>query len=119
LCLTDAQALKLARLAVKLEDVFGGPRDIEFALLLEKEEVYLLQARPITAISAWTDEDLLHEFDSAVSSASDDVWSTANVGEVLSGALSPLTQSLVLKTLDLGIQARLQSNPVNQLQYNP
>jgi len=31
-CLTDDQVLKLARLGVQLEKMFGSPRDIEFAV---------------------------------------------------------------------------------------
>lgn len=45
--LTHAQAQKLARLAVEVEDVFGCPQDIEFAVA--DGRIHLLQARPITA----------------------------------------------------------------------
>jgi hypothetical protein len=43
--------------------------------------VYLLQSRPITSLSAWSDEDLLHEFDSATFS-SEDISTKANLGYV-------------------------------------
>jgi len=44
--LTPAQAEKLARLSVKVEDFCGCPQDIEFAIA--DGHIHLLQARPIT-----------------------------------------------------------------------
>ncbi len=46
--LTRAQAERLAHLAVEVEDVFGCPQDIEFAIA--DGRVHLLQARPITGV---------------------------------------------------------------------
>ncbi|MCW2272907.1 pyruvate,water dikinase [Rhodoblastus acidophilus] len=48
--LTRAQAEKLAHLAVEVEDVFGCPQDIEFAIA--DGRVHLLQARPITGVDS-------------------------------------------------------------------
>ncbi|MCW2284117.1 pyruvate,water dikinase [Rhodoblastus acidophilus] len=50
--LTHAQAQKLARLAVEVEDVFNCPQDIEFAIA--EGRIHLLQARPITAVDRET-----------------------------------------------------------------
>lgn len=47
LCLNDALATEVARLAVRLESVMGWPVDIEWAL--HGGDLYLLQCRPITA----------------------------------------------------------------------
>ena len=47
-CLTDEQAAAVARLALRAEQVVGGPLDVEWALL--GGTVWLLQARPITAL---------------------------------------------------------------------
>lgn len=44
-------------------------------------DVYLLQARPITALDAWTDKELRREFDTAVLTDEDYV-TQANTGEV-------------------------------------
>ena len=46
--ITEAEAAALARLATRVESVFGCPQDIEFAIASER--VYLLQARPITGL---------------------------------------------------------------------
>ncbi|HTR44816.1 MAG TPA: PEP/pyruvate-binding domain-containing protein, partial [Thermodesulfovibrionales bacterium] len=45
-CLSATNALDLARMALRIEDYFGGPQDIEWAL--GKDGVmYILQARPL------------------------------------------------------------------------
>jgi len=46
--LSDAEAVRLASLAVQIEALYGMPMDIEWAAL--GEEFYILQARPITAL---------------------------------------------------------------------
>lgn len=48
--LTDAQALAIARLGLQLEQHFGCPQDVEFALA--GGQIYLLQSRPITTLPA-------------------------------------------------------------------
>ena len=79
LCLTDGEAVAVARLAVCLERLSGGPRDVEFAMS-GGGGVHLLQARPITTLHTWSDDELEHEFDSGVASQSDDWFTTANIG---------------------------------------
>ena len=78
LCLTDSEAVTVARLAICLERLSGGPRDVEFAM--SGSGVHLLQARPITTLHTWSDDELEHEFDSGVASQSDDWFTTANIG---------------------------------------
>ena len=80
--------------------------------MTEQGEVHLLQARPVTTIFRWTDWELGHEFDTATAS-DHEVSTRGNVGEVLPGALSPLTLSTVVKCLDLGLahQDRAKSGP--------
>ncbi len=46
--LTDHEVKKLAGLAKKLEEHYGKPQDIEFAI--ENEEIFLVQTRPITTL---------------------------------------------------------------------
>ena len=48
--LSEGQVDEVARLAKKVESHFGSPQDIEWAIA--GEEVYLLQARPITTMVA-------------------------------------------------------------------
>jgi pyruvate,water dikinase len=47
--LTDAQAIAVADLALSVASLYGVPYDIEYAR--EKDQIYLLQARPITSFS--------------------------------------------------------------------
>ena len=44
--LTESEIQKLADYAIKLEEHYNKPQDIEFAL--EKREIYIVQTRPIT-----------------------------------------------------------------------
>ena len=110
-CLTDHEALTLAALALALDRELNLALDIEFCLT-EGGEVRLLQARPITTLFSWTDWELEHEFDTGCPSEQE-VHTRGNVGEVLPGALSPLTLSTVVKCLDLGLahQARDKVGP--------
>ena len=101
-CLTEDMARDLTRLAVRLDQEMNCALDIEFSLSRVEGEVRVLQARPITTCFTWTDWELEHEFDSAVA-ADTEIFTRGNVGEVFNGALTPLTMSTVVKSLDLGI----------------
>lgn len=90
-CISKEIALRLAAIGVYLENLFGSARDIEWAVV--GEQIYLLQARPITTLYTWTDFELIHELDSEVPSDID-ILITANVSEVLPYPLSPLSISL-------------------------
>ena len=48
--LTDAEARALLRLGLRIEQLLGGPQDIEWAY--EDGRLWILQARPITALSS-------------------------------------------------------------------
>ena len=50
-CLNDEQVLELARHAVAIEQHYGRPMDIEWALDGEDQKLYILQARPETVQS--------------------------------------------------------------------
>jgi rifampicin phosphotransferase len=45
-----AQALRIAEIARRVEDHFGAPQDIEWAIA--GDDIYLLQARPVTGLEA-------------------------------------------------------------------
>jgi hypothetical protein len=92
--LSRAQARELARLGVKTEKLFGLPMDLEWALA--RGRIYLLQARPITALPGhnpaqgeWND-----------SLAGDFLWTRANYGEAVPDVMTPCTWSLVQILLD-------------------
>jgi phosphohistidine swiveling domain-containing protein len=77
-------AVRLARLARQAEARLGGPQDMEWAL--RGREIFFLQSRPITALPAarsWEDRQ---------------VWTNANLGEVLPDPMTPMTQSFVFAT---------------------
>lgn len=90
----DAQlAREAAAAAVRAEEAFGAPQDIEWAF--EGGTLWVLQARPITtggAQAGW-----VSEFDEPTSD--DDVWTSANVQEILPGLLTPLTISVFQETV--------------------
>ncbi|CAG7728499.1 unnamed protein product [Allacma fusca] len=106
-CISDSIALKLASIAIQLvESNDEKPLDIEWAL--EGEQIYILQSRNITSLDAWTDFEIIHEFDTSLRTQFE-VLSTANVGEVMPGAVSPLSMSVMTKALDVSIQRRIQA----------
>ncbi|XP_012227531.1 rifampicin phosphotransferase-like [Linepithema humile] len=101
--ISDATAMQLAKIGLYLESIFGSARDVEWAVI--GGQIFLLQARPITTIYAWTDFELMHELDGVVP-CDVDLLTFANVGEVFPHSVSPLTISTVLKILNLSIGAR-------------
>ncbi|KAK3917387.1 Putative phosphoenolpyruvate synthase [Frankliniella fusca] len=110
-CLTDAQVLSLARAAARLERAFGGARDVEWAFAGGR--LHLLQSRPVTALFNWTEFELLHEMDTPFCS-DEDVCSTANTGEVLPGATSPLGLSTVTRACDMCTSRAAANGDVNR-----
>jgi len=46
--LSDAKILKLSETIIQIEKYFGFPVDVEWAI--ENNEIYILQARPITTL---------------------------------------------------------------------
>lgn len=101
LCISEEAALRLSKLGTQLEALFGAARDIEWAII--QDEIFLLQARPVTALDTWTDFELIHELDSPVPSEIDTMV-FSNIGEVYPGATSPLTLSTVIRLLNSAIE---------------
>ncbi|PMR71761.1 phosphoenolpyruvate synthase [Billgrantia endophytica] len=50
-CINDEQVMALARQAMTIEDHYGRPMDIEWALDGDDNELYIVQARPETVVS--------------------------------------------------------------------
>jgi pyruvate,water dikinase len=82
-------AAKLYKLAVRLEKELGRPQDIEWAVA--KGTLYLLQARPITTLTAGN----LDTYDINESLAEDAIWINTNVGEAVPDVFSPFTWSII------------------------
>ncbi|XP_053982218.1 putative phosphoenolpyruvate synthase isoform X1 [Hylaeus volcanicus] len=96
-CISEETALRLAAIGMNLETLFGSARDIEWAVMDEK--IYLLQARPITTLYAWTEFELKHELDTGVPSDID-ILTFANIGEVFPNPMCPLSTSTIVKTFN-------------------
>ncbi len=90
---TDHQLLKqeeleaIATLARQLEQFFGRPQDIEWAL--ENQQLYLLQSRPITRLSQQLDPD-----------GQLNLWDNSNISESYSGVTTPLTFSFARRAYE-------------------
>jgi len=80
-CLDEPIAQRLGALARKVERLFGGPQDIEWAA--DSGQVFLLQARPVTATRparSWEDRQ---------------VWTNLNTGEVFPEVATPISWSMI------------------------
>jgi phosphohistidine swiveling domain-containing protein len=81
--LTPVQCRVLAELGARIEHVLGPGQDVEWAVV--GQQVYVLQARPITR--------------SELCLPLSQLWTRANVGEVLPHAITPLTWAVFQATL--------------------
>ena len=81
--LTNGEAVRVAALARRAEQHFGRPQDIEWAM--SGGELFLLQSRPITSLTAMPDPDGVRN-----------IWDNSNIVESYSGITTPLTFSFAL-----------------------
>ena len=82
---TEQQAMRLADLALVVEEIVKNPVDIEWCR--RGDQLFLLQARPITTPihpDPWND-----------SRSGDFLWSNTNVGEAIPDVMTPATWSMV------------------------
>ena len=99
----DEPALSVAQLdeiksgALQAEAAMGQPLDLEWAIDAAGE-LFWLQARPVTTLGADP-----RELDTPLPCA-DDVWTRCNVGEMMPGAVSPLTFSTCARGIEMGWQ---------------
>lgn len=128
--LDDRSLHQVVDLALRAQEIFGHPLDLEWAL--EGRQVVLLQARPITtlpesdvlrspvassgcgttppatsAVAADRQPDVAQSAGRALSPGSrpETVWSNVNTGEVLPGVISPMTWSIIERLIDPMISA--------------
>jgi pyruvate,water dikinase len=78
--LSDEQANRIARIARQIARRLRHPQDIEWAI--EGDDVYVLQARPITTLDNLPDPDEAYN-----------IWDNSNIIESYSGVTTPLTFS--------------------------
>jgi len=102
--LSDDVIERLVDLASRVEDHFEAPRDVEWALA--GSELYVLQARPITAVAAIATPP--HR-GSDMPARDSLVWSNVNVGEALPGVATPLTWSVLSGFSELGFRRAFAS----------
>ncbi|GAA3141520.1 hypothetical protein GCM10010466_35620 [Planomonospora alba] len=84
--LTGAQAVALAGLGARVQELYGTPMDVEWA---RREGAFtVLQARPITGLRPPTEEwnDSLK---------GDHLWTAGNLGEAIPDVMTPITWSFV------------------------
>ena len=103
--LSAAEVIALGRLGRRIEEAFGRPMDIEWAIATnpatQVRELFMLQARPETVWSNRAAEeapkDVIGRHDDwdpmQGSSAPGNYWTTTNVGEATPGVQSPLSWS--------------------------
>jgi pyruvate,water dikinase len=85
--LSSGQAREVAHLARQAAGHFKRPQDIEWAL--KDGELFLLQSRPITALSQMPDPDGIRH-----------LWDNSNIVESYSGVTTPLTFTFALNAYE-------------------
>jgi pyruvate,water dikinase len=86
--LTDEQAARLADLGVRIEELYGTPMDVEWAV--HDGEPFVLQARPVTGAAGGVLTEVWND-----SLRGDYLWTSANLGEAIPSVMTPLTWALV------------------------
>jgi len=85
--LTTGQIQRIAEMARESAKLFGCPQDIEWGLL--RNELFLLQSRPITNLANLSDPDEPLQ-----------VWDNSNIAESYNGVTTPLTFSFARKAYE-------------------
>jgi pyruvate,water dikinase len=94
--LTDDEAARIARGAVAAEAAWGVPLDLEWAID-RAGRLWWLQARPITTpLADLTEFDVLQD--------ERDAYIRFNIGEMIPGAVCPLTLSTAIHAIDQAVQ---------------
>jgi pyruvate,water dikinase len=86
-CLSDAQVVAIATLARQTAQRLGRPQDIEWAIA--RDQLYLLQSRPITTLAKRGDPDGIRT-----------IWDNSNISESYSGVTTPLTFSFARRAYE-------------------
>jgi phosphohistidine swiveling domain-containing protein len=87
--LMSAQIAEISKITLEVETMFGEPQDIEWAI--KDDQLFVLQARPITKISHLR------------------VWDSSNISESFPGIVLPLTFSIAKRGYLLGYKAQAYS----------
>jgi phosphohistidine swiveling domain-containing protein len=96
----DDELLESLRAGAALAEAdWGTPLDLEWAVDGESGELYWLQARPITALADSLDSHV----------AEDELITRCNIGEMMPGAVTPLTLSTFGRSLGTGLELYYRS----------
>jgi len=107
--ISDEQAIAVARLAVRVEELEGRPVDVEWAI--KDGEAFLLQSRPVTAVAPPPAEqsqpppDWVCELHTPIDPRYP-VYSNGNISEILPGCITPLSWSYVGPTIEHAFRAQ-------------
>jgi phosphohistidine swiveling domain-containing protein len=103
--LDEPQVRRIVDLARKLEQHFGQPQDIEWAIA--DDTLYLLQSRPITSLASLSDPDGIAA-----------LWDNSNIAESYGGITLPLTFSFARTAYESVYRefARLMGAPEKTIQ---
>ena len=92
-CISEEQIKTLGQAVLEIQRHYGNCRDIEWGI--KDGQIYILQSRPITHLDSLNEWEVMHEFDTGHNSERE-YFSRANLGEVFSGATSPICISWLL-----------------------
>lgn len=107
--LSEAEVRQLYEAGKRIRSTFGEEKDIEWAI--QGGTLYFLQMRPIT-----TELIDIEEFDRE-DDVSRHLFTKRNVGEMLPGAVTPLTLSTSVKAIDYGMRYMLAKAGVYSSPY--
>ncbi|XP_022687003.1 uncharacterized protein LOC111259328 isoform X1 [Varroa jacobsoni] len=111
------QAVELARVGTEVEKCYGDWRDVEWAF--QGHTLFLLQARPITFMDKPSDEEISLDMEIPARNENTTI-STANVGEVLNRAITPLGIDLVCKQCSISMkQYKAKSSRMRRAPLSP
>lgn len=96
--LTDDEIIRIFKEARSVKELMGHPVDLEWAID-DRGDLYWLQARPVTTLK----KIHLNELDGNLFS-DNEVFTRANIGEMMPGPVTPLTYSVFGRAIELGLQ---------------
>ncbi|XP_077511472.1 rifampicin phosphotransferase-like isoform X2 [Amblyomma americanum] len=112
-CISEKNVEQLAYIGTQIERICTTPQDIEWAI--REDKFFVLQCRPVTTIFRESDSEMIHEFNNGLMTGKE-VFTKANMSEVVPGAASPLSLSLMRVAFDSFVR-NIGRTPV--LAYNP
>jgi pyruvate,water dikinase len=94
--LDDAQALELAALGARVQELYGTPMDVEWTR--HAGTFAIVQARPITGL-----KPRLEEWNDSLKG--DYLWTGGNLGEAIPDVMTPITWSFVRRFIEEAMSA--------------